>query len=219
METIMFDGQRGNGKTLGMATMAKYWQYQSGCTLYSNFGLAGSKPFSSFYDFFDVAVQPSSIVCLDEVHNDIDSRDFNTNAVKYFTHIAFYLRKMRCTLMLTSPLFENIESRIRGTTDIYIPVQKDKNYYYYPHYDWQGQRHLKTLKIKKDKAHAIGSHIYDTYAMVTPMEYPNTRDEFKSLLADLKLRNEQYLDSVGRRKPQGFRSTEHINEKEGLILV
>ncbi|MFH5781814.1 hypothetical protein [Heyndrickxia oleronia] len=217
METIMFSGQRGNGKTLGMSIMAEYWRRKSGCTLYSNYGLVGSKPFTSFEDFFDVAVQPSSIICLDEVHNDIDARDFNTNAVKYFTHIAFYLRKMRCTLMLTSPLFENIESRIRGTTDIYIPVNKDKNYYYYPHYDWQGQKFLKTKKIAKEKAHMIGSHIFDTYAMVTPLDYPNSRDEFKALLNELKVKNEHYLESAGRKKPKGFWSTER-NLSESLVF-
>lgn len=202
MNIINFYGQMGNGKTLGMSILAKYLQEHTDCTLYSNYGLKGAKEFSSFYDFLDVAVQPSSIVLLDEVHNDIDSRDFNTNAVKYFSHIAFYLRKMRCTVMMTSPLFENVESRIRGVTNVICPVRKDNQYYYYPFYDWQSMRYLKGKRIKKEHAHNIASQIFDTYAMVTPLEYPANRDEFKKLLEELKRANSNYLESVSSSKPE-----------------
>lgn len=189
----------GNGKTLGMSIVAKDWAERSGATLYSNYGLKGSKPFNSFDDFLDVAVQPSSIICLDEVHNDIDSRDFNTNAVKYFSHIVFYLRKMRCILMMTSPLFDNVESRVRNVTNIVVPVHKDGFYYYYPFYDTQTDQFLKQKKIRKEIAHNVASQIFDTYAMVTPLEYPASRDEFKKLLSDLKATNKDYLEGVAKR--------------------
>lgn len=218
MNVIMISGQMGNGKTLGMSIMAEYWKERSGCTLYSNYGLVGSKPFESFSDFLDVAVQPSSIVCLDEVHNDVDSRDFNTNSVKYFTHIAFYLRKLRCTLMMTSPLFENVESRVRGVTNVWIPVSKDKNYYYYPHFDWQGQRFLKTQKMKKENAHMVAEQIYDTYSMVTPLEYPSTRDEFKKLLIDLKATNFNYLRGGQNEAPQGAEVWERFSERKKILI-
>lgn len=200
MYIMNFEGIMGNGKTLGMSILAKYFQEQSGCTLYSNYGLVGSKPFTSFNDFLDVAVQPHSILCLDEVHNDIDSRDFNTNSVKYFSHIAFYLRKLNCTLMMTTPLFENVESRVRGVTNIVIPVQKDKKYYYYPIYDWQSMRFLKTKKIKKELAHNIAGSIFDTNAMVEPLEYPANRDEFKKLLSQLKDTRRDYLERTAERQ-------------------
>lgn len=204
MYVMNFEGIMGNGKTLGMSIMAKYFQEQTGCTIYSNYGLKGSKHFSNFTDFLDVAIQPHSIVCLDEVHNDIDSRDFNTNSVKYFSHIVFYLRKMNCTLMMTTPLFENVESRIRGVTNIVVPVRKDKYYYYYPLYDWQSMKYLKTKKIKKDKAHMVAGQIFDTYAMVEPLEYPASRDDFKKLLKELKDTRRDYLESTPIDKPQGL---------------
>lgn len=215
MYVINFEGIMGNGKTLGMSLMAKYFQEQTGCTLYSNYGLVGSKPFHSFYDFLDVAVQPSSIICLDEVHNDIDARDYNTNAVKYFTHIVFYLRKMRCTLMMTSPLFENVESRVRGVTNIVIPVHKDNDYYYYPFYDWQSLKYLKTKRVKKENAHKASKFIFDTYSMVTPLEYPENRNDFKKLLQDLKQANDNYLKSVAMSQAlQGAATGEAFKERE-----
>lgn len=199
MNLISFEGQMGNGKTLGMSILAKYYQEKTGCTLYSNYGLEGSKPFNSFYDFLDVCMQPSSIVCLDESHNDVDSRDFSSNSVKFFSHIVFYLRKMRCMVMMTSPLFENLDSRIRGVTNVVVSVSKDKDYYYYPFFDYQSNKSLKTIKIKKDNAHSLAESIFDTYAMVTPLEYPSSRDEFKKLLIDIKLKNQAYLERANER--------------------
>lgn len=189
----------GNGKTLGMSIVAKDWQQRSGATLYSNYGLEGSKPFTSFEDFMDVAIQPSSIVCLDEIHNDIDARDFNTNAVKYFSHIVFYLRKMRCILMMTSPLFENIETRVRNVTNVVVPVSKDQHYFYYPFYDAYSMKFLKEKKILKSRAELAASAIFDTYSMVTPLEYPSSRDTFKELITNLKFANQNYLEGVAKR--------------------
>lgn len=216
MNLIFFEGQMGNGKTLGMSIIAKDWAQRSGATLYSNFGLKGSKPFNSFEDFLDVAQQPSSIICLDEIHNDIDARDFNTNAVKYFSHIVFYLRKMRCILMMTSPLFDNIESRVRGVTNVLVSVQKDSEYYYYPFYDTQTDRFLKQKKIKKELAHMAAAQIFDTYAMVTPLEYPEKRDLFKELLSELKSTNQHYLERKAERStPQSAELAErYTSEKE-----
>jgi len=202
MNLIFFEGQMGNGKTLGMSIVASDWAQRSGATLYSNYGLAGSKPFNSFDDFLDVAIQPSSIVCLDEIHNDIDARDFNTNAVKYFSHIVFYLRKMRCILMMTSPLFENIETRVRKVTNVVVPVRKDQYYFYYPFYDALSLDFLKEKKILKTNAELAASQIFDTYSMVNPLEYPANRDAFKELLVNLKITNQNYLEGVAKRSIQ-----------------
>ncbi|PAF11843.1 hypothetical protein CHH59_21480 [Shouchella clausii] len=192
MNVIMLDGIMGSGKTLGASILAKDLQQQTGCTLYSNFGLKGSKSFTHLSDFIDVCRQPSSVIVLDESHVDLDSRNFNLNSVKFFNTIVFYLRKMRCTLMLTSPLFRNIDTRVQGVTNVYVPVKKNKTHYIYPFYDWQTLRFCKEKRIRKEYAHAIASEIMDTYAIVTPLEYPATRDEFNKLLEELKNENKKY---------------------------
>jgi len=192
MNLIMLDGIMGSGKTLGASLLALDLQQRSNCTLYSNNGLKGSKPFTKLEDFIDVCKQKSSVILLDESHVDIDSRNFNLNSVKYFTSIVFYLRKMRCTILLTSPLFRNIDTRVQDVTHIYIPVQKNKTHYIYPFYDWQTRKFLKEKKIQKEIAHSLGSQIYDTYSIVTPLEYPKDRTEFNQLLNDLKIENERY---------------------------
>lgn len=132
-------------------------------------------------------------LCLDEAHIDLSSRDFNTNNVKFFTNIVFYLRKLRCTLVMTSPLIENIDSRVRNVTNLYCPVRNDRNYFYYPFYDYQLEKYLKTKRIRKIDAFKISEQIFDTYSMVTPLEYPSSRQEFIDLLEQLKRENALYL--------------------------
>lgn len=193
MYVYNFVGLMGRGKTLGMSIFAKKMQQESGCALYSNYGLAGSKPFTSFKDFLDICNESSSILCLDECHLDIDSRNSLSNAVKFFSHIAFFLRKMRCTLMLTTPLFSNVDSRVRDVTFVYVPVRHDKYYFYYPHVDWQENKLLKIEKIKKENAFKLSKSVYETNRMVKPLEYPQTKAEFESLIEEITDRNNQYI--------------------------
>lgn len=186
MNVFVFDGVMGAGKTLGASIYAKYVQERTGCTLFSNFGLKGSKEFLHLKDFLKVADEKSSIIVLDESHMDLDSRNFNLNSVKFLTQIVFFLRKLRCSLFLTSPLFSNLDSRVQGVTAIYCPVAKDKNYFYYPFYDWQRKIYLKTKKINREQAINIAKNLYDTYAIVTPLEYPETRQEYLEFVTELK---------------------------------
>lgn len=186
MNIVVFEGNLGAGKTNGMVILSKYIQQQSNnnVTLYSNFGVKDAKDFTSLYDFYDVCEQPSSIVMLDETHVDLDSRSFSSNHVKYVSQTSFYLRKMRCTLMLTSPLFENLDSRIRGITNILVHVSKDKKYFYYDFYDPQSERYLKTLKVNQQSAFQLS--LYDTNNIVVPLEVPEKKPEFDKFLIELK---------------------------------
>jgi hypothetical protein len=193
---IMYDGRMGSGKTALMSIEALLYQKQSGCTLFSNYGLIGSIPFTSFEDFKKVAVQPSSIICLDESHLDISNRDFNTNSVKFFVNMVFFLRKMRCTLMMTSPLFENIDSKVRDVTNIYVHCSKYGGYLNYEYYDVERLRFIKSKRVSESKIAEIMPYIYDTYAMVIPLEYPSDRKEYLSIMDEVKRLNSQYISSL-----------------------
>lgn len=197
MHVVIVDGVMGAGKTLCMSILAKRWQAMTGCTLYSNYGLTGSKELTKFSDFIDVARQPSSIVCLDESHMDLSSRDFNANSVKFFTNLVFYLRKLRCTLFLTSPLFENIDSRVRQVTDIWVHAKKTNSHFIYDFYDVQNSHYIKSKKLEREVVSKIATGIYDTYAMVTPLEYPQKRDEYNLIFEDLKKEHYMYLTKNG----------------------
>jgi hypothetical protein len=191
----MIDGYLGSGKTLGMSLKALQWSKRSGATLFSNYGLKDSIPFTSFNDFKLVAQQPSSIICLDESHLDISNRDFNTNSVKFFVNMVFFLRKLRCTLMMTSPLFENIDSKVRLITNVYINVSKSNNIMQYNYYDVERGTYIKTEILNLNKISPYLNDVYDTYEMVVPLEYPKTRDEYLQIFNDVKKINKEYMTS------------------------
>jgi hypothetical protein len=192
----MFDGRMGSGKTTLMSLEALTYQQMSGCTVFSNYGLTGSIPFTSFEDFKKVAVQPSSIICLDESHLDISNRDFNSNSVKFFVNMVFFLRKLRCTLMMTSPLFENIDSKVRDVTNIYIHCSKHSGFLHYEYYDVERLKFIKSKRISENKVSEIMPFIYDTYEMVVPLEYPKTRDEYLSIFDEVKSLNKGYIKTL-----------------------
>jgi hypothetical protein len=129
---------------------------------------------------------------LDEAHSDLDARNFNTNSVKFFTHLIFYLRKLRTTLMLATPALENLDSRVRAILNLYCHVTKDKEYFYYDMYDMQSMRHLGRYKIRIERAVELASMLYDTYNMVTPVEFPSDRKEFELFVKELKVVSENY---------------------------
>ncbi|WP_212677001.1 hypothetical protein [Paenibacillus sp. 7516] len=198
-----FDGPLGAGKTLGMSVMAQYYRQKTGCTLYSNYGLKNSKLFTTFDQFLDIAQQPSSIICLDEAHTDLDSRSGNTNVAKYFTHMLFYLRKLRCTLFFSSPSIANIEFRVRSIMNVYCQVQKNKNSFLYNMYDLQSERFLRTMKVNQKKVFSIGHEIYDTHKMVVPIEFPEKKEDYLKILTDLKnISDQYYINGQATNEPE-----------------
>lgn len=204
VNVVILDGIMGAGKTLGMTLLTKHFQRKSGCALYSNYGIYDSKPFHSYLDFMSVAKESSSILALDESHTDLDARNFNTNSVKFFTHLVFYLRKIRCTVFLATPLINNLDGRVIGVGNLYCRCSKDKEYFYYDLFDLQSGRHLKRYRIKREKAYALGASYYDTYSMVTPMEFPSERADFKTFLTELKETSEEFYRQRQARGGIGF---------------
>lgn len=202
MYLMGFDGVMGQGKTFGMSLLAQHFRQLSGCTLYSNYGLKNSKLFTTFDEFLDVAQQPSSIICLDEIHTDLDSRSGNTNASKYLTHMLFYLRKIRATIFYSSPDITNIDIRVRLVTNVYCRVSKNKKFFHYEMYDLQKLRYLKTLRIDQKRAFGIADQIYDTHKMVVPMEFPESREGYVKVLNQLKDVSDQYYINQAADAPR-----------------
>ncbi|OBZ15205.1 hypothetical protein A8L34_29545 [Bacillus sp. FJAT-27264] len=192
MHLLGLDAAMGSGKTLGMSLFAQHFRQQSGCTLWSNYGLANAKLFTNFDQFLEVAQEPSNIICLDEVHTDLDSRSGNTNSSKYLTHMLYYLRKIRATIYYATPDIMAVDVRVRGITNVYCRVSKTKTKFRYQMWDLQSQRYLRTIAIRKDKVFPIAHQIYDTHKMVVPMEFPEKKEDYVRLINMLKDISDQY---------------------------
>jgi hypothetical protein len=189
---VVAQGYLGVGKTLGATLWALDYQQRSGCALYSNFGIKGSKPFTHIDDFKKIAMEESSILVLDEAHMDLDARSFSSNHVKFFTQVSYYLRKLRCTVVMTSPSFNDLDSRIRGVTNLVLNVAKDKERFYYDVWDIQSNRYLKTLRIKRENAYMFADEYFNTNNMVVPVQMPSKREDWTEFLDELKFIAESY---------------------------
>lgn len=196
MNFMVFNGYLGSGKTLGAAIYAKHYAQLSGCALYSNCGLLGAKPFTRIEDFKHIANEKSSILLLDEAHMDLDARSFSSNHVKFFTQVSYYLRKLRCTLIITTPSFSDLDTRIRNITNVLAFVTKDKKYFRYELYDVQSLKYIQQMKIKKENAFMVADTLFDTNSMVTPIHIPKNKDDFTDFLQELKHISEHYYKSV-----------------------
>lgn len=207
MNFMVFNGYLGSGKTLGACIYALHYVQKSGCALYSNCGLVGSKPFTSIDDFKEIAKEKSSILVLDEAHMDLDARSFSSNHVKFFTQVSYYLRKLRCTLIITTPSFEDLDTRIRKITNVLAFVSKDANYFKYELWDVQSRKFIQNMKITKTNAFMVGDALFDTNSMVTPVEIPKNKDDFKDFLEELKHISESY-----------YKGGEHSAEPDGNAI-
>jgi hypothetical protein len=217
MNLGIIDGYLGAGKTLAMTLLSLYFQEKSGCALYSNYGIRESKEFNHYEDFLKIADESSSIVCLDEAHTDLSSRDFNTNSVKYFTHLIYYLRKLRCTLLVATPSIDNLDSRVRGIAHLYIHVTKNKTHFLYDFYDLQSGRFLKQYRIKQKHAFICASMAYDTYSMVLPFTFPDDRKQFNEYLVRLKEKSDEFY--VHQQEGEDRRTLFAGNEPISLAAV
>lgn len=207
MNVIGVEGYLGAGKTLGATLIGKAYQQRSGCALYSNYGVTGSKPFASMDDFYEIAKEDSSILLLDEAHIDLDARSFNTNSVKFFSQVSYYLRKLRCTLIFTSPNFDDIDSRIRGITNMLIQIEPSSDRFIYHMWDYQSGKLFKTKSILKEDAFMIAPTLFDTYSIVTQVEVPETRKDFKEYLERLNQFHTEYHLSLKGGEQDGYASS------------
>lgn len=179
-----------------MSLLIKYYQQRiGGCPINSNYELEGSKEFTSYLNFIDLATQPCSLVGLDESHHDLDARSGTSNSVKFFSHLVFYLRKLKTTMFLTTPTINTLDQRVIKVCQLYCQASKDKEYFYYTFYDLQrGGRLVRRFKVLQSTAFQIASLIYDSDAMITPMAFP-VKDDWLPFLENLKETRQTYIKS------------------------
>lgn len=192
MYLIVFDGLMGSGKTLAMSLLASYLHKKHDLIVYSNYSFYGSKEFNSFYNFLDIAIETKPVLLLlDEGHIDLDSGDFSTNAAKYFSHLFFYFRKLNCRLFITTPIFNNINTRFRALCSFLVSCSFFSDFFIFNIFDVQRNIFLKQIKVYKEHAFSYVTGIYDTNSIVSPIVFPSNKLEFTELLSSIKSRLEE----------------------------
>lgn len=212
MYVWMFQGNLGDGKTFGASVLAHYFKARAkkaACKvdLFSNYGLKGSRELKHYSDFYDVARSENSIVLLDEAHINLDSRLFSRGSNIYMTQFFFYLRKLRCSLFMTSPNIRNLDSRVRQLTNILVDCHKRGGGFSYDIYDFSGEKLLKRLYMPPQIAREIFKvGLYDTHAIVRNVTFPSNERAF-----------DDFLDKVVRARDEAFRGDNQDAEDQTIV--
>ncbi|MEC1264978.1 hypothetical protein P9C50_09885, partial [Bacillus subtilis] len=74
-------------------------------------------------------------------------------------------------------------------------------YFFYRLHDWQSSRYLKTYRFKQRYLEQYGNQVFDTTKMVTPIDIPDKKGDFKEFLEELKRISENYMVSAARQAP------------------
>ncbi|HER2159154.1 TPA: hypothetical protein VJS26_001763, partial [Streptococcus pyogenes] len=93
-------------------------------------------------------------------------------------------------------LFENIDSKVRAVTNFYVHVSKSNGYLNYYYYDVEQASFLRQDRLSLEKVAKIGEEIFDTYEMVTPLDYPKSRPEFELIMGEVKQLNKAYMEQI-----------------------
>jgi len=189
----VIDGDMGGGKTSFMSLMACYLSSVfPNLTVWSNYGLKGSRPFTSYKDFLEMASLDSSLVLLDEAYLTFDSRLFGSKGQIYFTELLYYLRKIRATIMFTAVDWETLDTRIRRVVDVYIFARKERGFHIYEFFHNKSGKLLKRVQIPVSRMQMILNHldVYKTWKIVRPTELPDK--DFHTFVEWLDMANESY---------------------------
>lgn len=108
-------GRIGEGKTIGMVALADLFQKVTGLEVYSNNWIQFSHQFKTYARLKKIT---DSIICIDELHEEADSRDFKKNID--ITKWLLQIRKRRNVLLYTTQSLDQIDKRFRNQTHFLV---------------------------------------------------------------------------------------------------
>jgi|SRR5690625_54440 len=192
---FFIQGPLGAGKTFLMSVLAHHWKAKTErlgghVELFSNYGLAGSKPMKDYKTWYDVAKAQGSIICWDEAQMAFSNRRWSRYSSTLATEVMMYTRKMQSVQMYCSPSINNVDSRIRQIVEILVTVRKIGDKGFSVHFmDYQTKEFMHRQFIPMWRARRYFKlDLYDTYNMVSHFPLPQTEregNEFFQTLNDI----------------------------------
>lgn len=197
---VLFQGNMGSGKTLGMTSLARSSSYDTGgASILSNYGLS-PRAFqdhrllnSGFHlsrlkgsgDFVEFTRSGGGIILLDEVHRLLDSRLSLGYQNIYLSEFFMFIRKIRSVAMLTVQHSSMADVRIRHVLDMVVDCRRTRGGFSYVARDGQSNRPVRTWQVSDAQAASIYG-AYDTYELIEGIAFPSTKKAFDKFILDLK---------------------------------
>lgn len=197
---VGFQGHLGAGKTLGMIIWGYYYSLRcKGANILSNLPLRKGyyarqravnpdfwlAHYKSVDDFLYLVERGGGICLFDEFHLAADNRSWARKEQIYLTEFLMYLRKMGTPLFFTSQTVKNqVDVRLRATMDLIIDCQKTKAGFIYTVWDAKEGLYL-GRKFFPMRVAQLFYNVYDSYKIITPVDFPSTERAFKQFITDL----------------------------------
>lgn len=195
-----FDGfGLGSGKTLGMNIFGRYYADKCDSNVFQNYEANSGLIIKDYKFFLQVAQSPTSIIKIDEAHVPFDSRFFAKKSQIYATQLLFYLRKLRSVMFYTSPKMQNVDSRVRDITNIYVRCRYKTGSFLYEVFDYQAGKLLTKFNVNELQAYDYTADYFNTEDMVIPFMFPDDEKEFLSFLNLLQYTNNEFIKEERQR--------------------
>jgi len=164
---VGFQGNMGQGKTLGQSVFANVVSRQTGLPIFTNYGLKYSdgRPTQKITKMSDLWTLPPCILCIDEIWINMDARLWKDNVT--LTRFINQTRKKGLIVFYTTQHIRQVELRVRNATDILILCERKNGGIWYSFVDWQYKFVGRQFFLADPKPFYS---LYDTFELVTPIE-------------------------------------------------
>lgn len=154
-----FLGSLGNGKTLGMSMFLRL-AHLDGFQCHANYEVRGYpvKLIDSKFDLKNIDILIPKVFAMDELYNDLDSRESLSMNNKKFSKSFLQMRKRKISLFYSSQDDDQVEKRVRRLTTMF--------YFPYTHYDSDGYPLAVEFFYTKDRS-------FDAFDTQQIMKYPS----------------------------------------------
>jgi len=116
---VGFIGLQRHGKTLSMSLFAEYFHLKYGVPIYSNYTLSEAHSITSVNQLYNLQ---NAIICLDEIHQIMDSRDWKNNID--LSYLITQAGKRKLWIFYTTQFIDQVDKRVRENTVFLYHCQK-----------------------------------------------------------------------------------------------
>jgi len=157
----IYCGLYGAGKTLSMCRDAYNLKLQ-GYSVYSNIGMKFQDgDIISWQDILEVP--PNSVICLDEISNLVNSRDWKNMPAEFFG-LMTQNRKLNIRIMATAQVFEDVDRQFRTLVRYVVECDKFGRIIRNRFYNQQGYNHVPEKRVKSySDTYVCEDYMYDLY--------------------------------------------------------
>jgi hypothetical protein len=164
---IGITGKMGSGKTLLMSIFGYFFRFLE-IPVFANYSMdyrLGVETISSLKDLIEIE---NGVILIDEIHLNIDSRQWYREKDIKFTHWVNQTRKRNLILIYTSQHFKQVDVRLRRATDLLIHCLNFGTHFKFLFIDPTTETLLKILRMEKEKAKPF-YQIYNTFEFIYPL--------------------------------------------------